>query len=48
MAIHGRLDGSNTCGSPMKQMPVCWQMDGLQTTVTSPLEYFLVKLSRMP
>ena len=41
-SIHGLLLGSNTGANPLKQIPVCWQIDGLQTMVISPLVYFIV------
>ena len=46
-SIQGLRLKSNTPGSPRTQLPACWHSEGLQITVTSPFECFIV-ISFMP
>src|SRR4051812_28399923 len=39
MSTHGRRRGLNTAASPRAQTPLCWQMDGRHSTVSSRVEY---------
>ena len=40
-SIQGLSSGLNTFGSPLTQIPECWQMEGCHTIVISPFVYSL-------